>query len=166
MKTRRMILMSFTLAAVLGVAGFRMNAMSSAACAQQGPGGYGPPPPGQRGPGGPGGPRGEDPIFNQLNLTDAQKQQIKTLREKQRTDSEPYHEQLRGNGEQMRAIVEGSSFDEAAARALLAKEAQVETELKLIRIRTDNAIHNLLTAEQKAKLDELRRGPKPPRPGN
>lgn len=105
-------------------------------------------------------------MFSQLNLTDAQKQQVKTLREKQRTDSETYHEQLRGNGEQMRAIVEGSSFDEAAARALLAKEAQVETELKLIRIRTDNAIHNVLTAEQKAKLDEVRRDHKPPRPGN
>ena len=85
--------------------------------------------------------------------------QIKTLRDKSRTDSESFHEQLSGIGEQMHAIVEASTFDEAAARALLAKEAQIETELKLIRIRTDNAIHNLLTAEQKAKLDELRRNP-------
>lgn len=106
-------------------------------------------------------------MFRELNLTDAQKQQIKTLREKQRTDSESYHEQLREIGEQMRPLVEAASFDEAAVRALLAKEAQLETELKLIRIRTDNAVFNVLTAEQKAKLDELRRNHMPPpRPGN
>jgi len=163
MKIRKMILMSFALAAVLGVAGFQLNAKTADACAQQGPGGHQPPPPGQRGPGGP---KGEDPIFSQLNLTDVQKQQIKTLREKQRTDSETYHEQLRGVGEQMRPLVEASTFDEASVHALLAKEAQAATELNLIRIRTDNAIHNLLTAEQKARLDELRKDHRPPRPGN
>ena len=163
MKTRKLILMSIAVAAFLAVTGFYVNS-NAAACTQQGPGGPPPPPPGERGPGGP---RGEDPMFRQLNLTDAQKQQIKALRDKARTDSENYREQLEGIGEQMHAIVEGSTFDEAAARALLAKEAQLETELKLIRIRTDNAIHNLLTAEQKAKLDELRRNHMPPpRPGN
>lgn len=106
-------------------------------------------------------------MFRQLNLTDAQKQQIKTLREKQRTDSESYHDQLEGIREQMHPLVDAATFDEAAVRALLAKEAQLETELKLIRIRTDNAVFNVLTAEQKAKLDELRRNHMPPpRPGN
>ncbi|MGH9800482.1 MAG: Spy/CpxP family protein refolding chaperone, partial [Blastocatellia bacterium] len=109
-----------------------------------------------------GGPRGEEHIFERLNLTDVQKQKIESLREKQHEDSKQYHQQLQGNGEQMRAIVESSNFDEAAARTLLAKEAQIETELKLIRIRTDNAIHNLLTVEQKAKLDELRRNQRGP----
>ncbi len=162
MKTQKLMWMGIVLAAVLSVAGFQRNA--SAACAQ-GPGGHQPPPPGQRGPGGP--PRGEDPMFSQLNLTDAQKQQIKALHEKARTDSEAYHDQLEGSREQMHAIVEAATFDEAAARVLLAKEAQVETELKLIRIRTDNAIYNVLTAEQKAKLDQLRRNHMPPpRPGN
>ena len=160
MKTRKLMLMGLAFAIVLGVAGFQLNA--KAACAQ-GPGGHPPPPPGQ---GGPGGPRGEDPMFRELNLTDAQKQQIKTLREKARTDSEAYHDQLEASRDQMRALVEASAFDEAAVRALLAKEAQAETELKQIRIRTDNAIYNVLTAEQKAKLEELRRDHKPPRPRN
>lgn len=155
MKTRRTILMGFALAVTLGVAGFQINASSATACVQHGPGGQQPPPPpGQRGPGGP---RGEDPIFRELNLSDAQKQQVKTIREKQRTDSEAFHEQLRDIGEQMRLIVEAGNFDEAAARTLLAKESQIETELKLTRLRADNAMYNLLTAEQKARLDELRK---------
>lgn len=165
MKTRNLILTGLAIAASFVATGFQLN--SVAACAQQRPGGHEPPPPPPPGQHGPGGPRGEDPMFRELNLTDAQKQQIKTLREKQRTDSESYHEQLREIGEQMRPLVEAASFDEAAVRALLAKEAQLETELKLIRIRTDNAVFNVLTAEQKAKLDELRRNHMPPpRPGN
>lgn len=160
MKTRKMILMSLLLAVVIGIAGFQLTAG-----AQQRPGRPdGPsPPPGQRGPGGPG---GEDRPFGQLNLTEQQKQKIESLRDQQREASEPYHNQLRDLREQMSAIVEASAFNEAAARAVIAKEAQLETELKLIRVRTDNAIHNVLTAEQKAKLEDLRRNRREPRYGN
>lgn len=154
MKNKKMMWVSFVLVTVVTIAGFQLNA--GAAFAQQRPGGHDGPPAGQPGPGGPGGPGG-DRVFERLNLTDAQKQKIETLREQQRNESETHHEQLQGLREQMRAIVEASSFDEAAARTLLAKEAQAMTELNLIRLRTDNAIHNVLTAEQKAKLDELRR---------
>ncbi|MFN0110245.1 MAG: Spy/CpxP family protein refolding chaperone [Blastocatellia bacterium] len=158
MNTKKIILMSGLLAVVLGVTGFRLDA----ACAQQRPGGHNGPPPGQRGPGGPGGPRGEEHMFERLNLTDEQKQKIETLREKQHDDAEQFHQQMQGIGEQMRAIVESRNFDEAAARALLTKEAQIEVELKLLRIRTDNAILNLLTAEQRTKLDDLRRNQRRP----
>ncbi|MBP6823985.1 MAG: Spy/CpxP family protein refolding chaperone [Acidobacteria bacterium] len=154
MKTKKMMLMGAALIAVLAMTGFRMDAGASVACAQQGP------PPGQRGPGGPGGPGGQgggDRMFERLNLTEAQKQKIESLRERQHADAEQYHEQLQSLHEQMRAIVEAGTFNEAAARSLLAKEAQIEVELKLLRIRTDNAIHNTLTAEQKTKQDDLRR---------
>lgn len=160
MNTRKMILMSGLLAVILGLTGFRTDV--GTACAQQRPGGHDGPPPGQRGPGGPGGPRGEERMFERLNLTGEQKQKIETLREKQHDDAEQFHQQMQGMGEQMRAIVESCNFDEAAARALLAKEAQIEAELKLLRIRTDNAILNLLTAEQRTKLDELRRNQRRP----
>lgn len=148
MKTKKMMLMGAALIAVLAMTGFRMDAGASVACAQQGPS------PGQRGPGGQG---GGDRMFERLNLTEAQKQKIESLRERQHADAEQYHEQLQSLHEQMRAIVEAGTFNEAAARSLLAKEAQIEVELKLLRIRTDNAIHNTLTAEQKTKQDDLRR---------
>ena len=156
-----MILMSCLLAVVLGVAGFKMDA--SSAFAQQRPGGHNGPPPGQRGPSGPG---GEDRMFERLNLTAEQKQKIETLRDQQHEAAEPYHNQLRDLREQMSAIVEASTFNETAARAVIAKEVQIEAELKLIRVRTDNAVHNQLTAEQKAKLEEIRRNRREPRYGN
>lgn len=163
MKTKKMILMGAALVAVLAVTGFRMDAGAFVACAQQGPGGHQPPPPGQRGPEGP---DGGDKVFERLNLTEAQKQKIESLREKQHSDSQQYQEQMQSLHEQMRAIVEAGSFDEAAARALIAKESQAMSELNLIRVRTDNAVHNTLTAEQKAKLDELRRNQRRPGYGN
>ncbi|MDX2029678.1 MAG: Spy/CpxP family protein refolding chaperone [Blastocatellia bacterium] len=109
-----------------------------------------------QGPGGPGGPRGGDHRFRELNLTDAQKAQVKAIHEKQREEAEALHEQMRGIHEQMRPLVEAAAFDEAAVRALLAKEAAIATELKLIEARGQNAVFNVLTAEQKATLAERR----------
>ncbi len=65
----------------------------------------------------------------------------------------------------MRAAVEAKTFDEAAVRALIAKETQIMTELQVIRTRTENATYNLLTAEQKTKLTELHSHHGPPRGG-
>lgn len=158
MKKRNMILAAVAVAAVaigigFGASSIRAGAAGRCGFAMQQGGGHGP-----RGPHGPG---GEDRLFDRLNLSDAQKQQIKALRDKQRTDAEQYHEQLRSTHEQMRALVEAAAFDETAVRALAAQEAQIATELHVVEARTGNAIFNTLTAEQKTKLAELHktRGP-------
>lgn len=166
MKTRRMkLVLGIGLALVVGLAGFQWQAGAHAKsfCAAQGPGG-GPPQGPPRGPGGPQGPGGEERLFRELNLTDAQKEQIKTLREKQHTDAETYHEQLRQTREQMRAAIESATFDEAAVRALAVKEGQAVTELSVIGARTEAAIYQVLTAEQRAKLATMREQRRPPRP--
>lgn len=150
--------------------------------AQQGPGGgYGPdgqgrpdgPPPGERrhgGPGGPGGHRGPGGrMFERLNLTDDQKTQIKALHEKAMTDSKPYFDQLHSIHQQIHQLVEGGQFNEDAIRALAARQAAAETELTVIRIRTEMAVSNVLTPEQKAKMGEMhkrRMGPPPPPQGD
>lgn len=124
---------------------------SFGAAQAQGPAGAG-----QRPPAGPGGGQGGPEQFARLlGLTDAQKAQIKTIHEQAETASKPYHEQLEPLHEQMRTLTHAATFDEAAARALLTKMSQLETELHLIHARTENAIYNLLTPEQKARLDEL-----------
>jgi protein CpxP len=105
---------------------------------------------------GPGGPRGGDHLFRGLNLTDAQKAQVKAIHEKLREEAEALHEQMRGIHEQMRPLVEAAALDETAVRALLVREAAIATELKLIEARGQNAVFNVLTAEQKAKLAERR----------
>jgi periplasmic protein CpxP/Spy len=113
--------------------------------------------PGQGGPGGPGGGNMEDRFARLLSLTDAQKTQIKNLREQAQTASKLYFEQIKPITEQMQKLIEAPVFDEAAARALASKMSQVQTEIHIIQAKTENAIYQLLTAEQKAKLAELRK---------
>lgn len=113
--------------------------------------------PGGPGQGGPGGGNMEDRFARLLNLTDAQKTQIKNLREQAQAASKPYFEQIKPITEQMQKLIEAPVFDEAAARALASKMSQVQTEIHLIQAKTENAIYQLLTAEQKAKLAELRK---------
>lgn len=124
----------------------------------QPPMGFPPPPP----------PSGLHPrLLEQLNLTDAQKEQIGKLHEKSRTDSETYFQKARTADEQLKEIVEGGTFDEARAREIVTAKSQAMAELELIRLRTDAAIYNLLTAEQIARLGLLKqqRPEFPPRGG-
>lgn len=107
--------------------------------------------------GGPGGGNVEDRFARLLSLTDAQKTQIKNLREQAQTASKPYFEQIKPITEQMHKLIEAPAFDEAAARALAQKMSQLQTEIHLIQAKTEAAIYQLLTPEQKAKLVELRK---------
>lgn len=110
----------------------------------------------QRPDNGPGGGRGLERFARLLGLTDAQMTQIKTIRANAHTASEPIAEQIAPLHEQMEALIHASTFNEAAVRALDAKIATLTAELHVIQARTDNASYNLLTAEQKARLAELR----------
>ncbi len=119
------------------------------------------PPPGPMPHGGPGGPGGLEGMVFELNLTSAQIQQVKALRESERTASETYREQVRTADEGIRAAIESGSFDEEAVRTLATAQAKAMAELRVIQARTESQIYNLLTAEQKATLKSLR-PPKPP----
>lgn len=106
-------------------------------------------------------------VLEQLNLTDAQKQQIQTLEANAREASQGYFDKVRAADEQLRALVESGSFNEEQARQILSAKAQATTELELVRLRTDAAIFNLLTTEQKAQLAQLKANhpPMPPPDG-
>ena len=112
---------------------------------------------GQGGPGGPGGANREERFARILGLTDAQKTKIKNLREQAQTASQPYFEQIKPITEEMQKLTEAPAFNEAAARALANKMMQVQIEIHLIQAKTESAIYQLLTPEQKAKLAELRK---------
>lgn len=114
-------------------------------------------PPRPDGPPGGGRPGGIERFTRVLGLTDAQLTQIKTIRENARTAGEPIANQIEPLHEQMEALIQASTFDEAAVRALDAKIAALSANLHVIQARAENATYNLLTAEQKAKLAELRK---------
>jgi Spy/CpxP family protein refolding chaperone len=132
------------------------------------------PRPGQGGPGAgpgafPGGPRpgGALPFLGELNLTDAQKDQIKSIGERSREESKPIAEELRKIQPKKQALIYTGTFDEAAALVLVDQELALQKALTLNQMATQHAVYNVLTAEQKAKLAELiakRKEMGPPRP--
>jgi Spy/CpxP family protein refolding chaperone len=129
---------------------------------QEPPPGFGPR--GGGGPRGPGGLRGRgglDRMVFELDLTEAQIEQVKVLREAARTASEPYEQQIGKAEEAIRAAIESGSFDEDAVRTLAAGESKAGTELRVLHARTEAAILKVLTAEQREALKNMR----PPRPG-
>ncbi|HEY0427074.1 MAG TPA: Spy/CpxP family protein refolding chaperone [Pyrinomonadaceae bacterium] len=102
-------------------------------------------------------PTGPNPrMLEELNLTDQQKEQVRALADKARTDSEQYFEELKTTDAQLRNLVESGNFSEEKARQILSTKAQVSTEMEIIRLRTDAAIFNLLTDEQKTQFAELK----------
>ena len=120
------------------------------------------------GPRGPGGPGGLGPLVG-LNLTDAQKEQIKQIHES-------FAEQTKALRDQMRTLHKGqsdpmSNFDEAAVRAAAEARAKVQVEMEVAHARMMSQIANVLTAEQRAQMAERhkhgRNGPpRPPAPPN
>lgn len=116
-------------------------------------------PRGQRGPGGPGGPGGFP--FRALDLTDAQKEQIKAIHEDERTKTEAARKQTHEAHQALREATAKGQFDETKVRAIAATQAQAEIELTVSRTRAEAAVYKILTAEQQAKLDQFRAEHKP-----
>ncbi len=122
------------------------------------------------GPGGfPGGPRpgGPLPFLGELDLTDAQKDQIKSIVERSREESKPIVEELRKLQPRKQALVFTGTFDQAAALALVDQEVALQKALTLNQMATQHAVYNVLTAQQKTELAELiakRRAEGPARP--
>lgn len=127
-------------------------------------------PPGPRGPfghgpHGPRGPGGFGPLAG-LNLTEAQKEQIKQIHE-------GFAEQTKALRDQMRTLHESQkdpmSFDEAAVRSAAEARAKVQVEMEVAHAKMMSQVANVLTAEQRAQMAERHKHrrtgpPQPPTP--
>jgi len=99
-----------------------------------------------------------------LDLTTEQQEQVKSLMQAEREAAQPYQETLRDINARVRKAVQAGEFDEAAVRALAEKEAAATVELRVLGAKTQAAIYNLLTAEQKKALADSDNDQAPPRP--
>ena len=113
----------------------------------QGPGGG-------RGPGGPGGPDAGLPLRG-LNLTEAQQEQVKTVRQQYRDQNRAAAEKLRAAFDAQRKAVETVPVDESAIRATTQSLADAQTEMALQQARVYSEIYALLTPEQQAQAKKL-----------
>jgi protein CpxP len=93
-------------------------------------------------------------MTKELNLTEAQQTQIKTIMADSRTRTKPLMQQLRQNEQAANANVTGS-FDEAQARAFAGKQSQIMSNLIVEKQRTKSQIYSVLTPDQRQKALQL-----------
>jgi protein CpxP len=109
-----------------------------------------------RGHGGRGGDRMAGAFFRNLDLTDAQKEQMKSIRESHSQTVRPLMEQIRAKRQEIRQASEGGSFNEALVAQKLSEIAPLEAKMMGERSRLHQQMLSVLTAEQKAKLEQAR----------
>ena len=99
-----------------------------------------------------GGMRGN--AFRQLNLTEDQKAKMKQLRETFAQTNKPLMDQLRAKRQELRQANEGGTFNEALATQKLTEMASLEAKLMGERFKLHQETLSVLTAEQKAQLEQ------------
>jgi Spy/CpxP family protein refolding chaperone len=93
-------------------------------------------------------------MSKQLNLTEAQQTQIKTILADERSKTMPLRQQLRQNEQAQNAAINGA-FDEAQARAFASKQAQIMSDLMVEKQRAKSQIYSVLTPDQRQKALQL-----------
>jgi len=110
-------------------------------------------------PGGPGGPgeRGFAAGFalGQLDLSDAQKQQVRDITQRDREQMRSTMQRLDQAMQAQRAAIDQVPVNEQAVRAAAAQVATVQADLAVAQARVHADIWNILTPEQQTKAKEL-----------
>ncbi len=94
-------------------------------------------------------------ISRELNLTDAQKEQVKAAFEAQRAIEDERHAKLDEIRKQIDAATANGQFDEATVRPLANQQAQLMADSMVDHLRMHSKLYSLLNAEQKVKADEM-----------
>lgn len=94
--------------------------------------------------------------FRNLDLTDAQKAQMKQIRESHSQNLRPLMEQVRAKRQELRQAQQGGTFNEALVSQKLSEIAPLEAKLMGERHRVHQEMLSVLTADQKAKLEQSR----------
>ena len=158
---------TFKISLATGLVAVALAAGSALVMAQDGPmrrgggPGMGGPPPGgpmggqMRGPGGPGGPMGIGPGFRELDLSDDQKAQVKSIHESHQAEFQAAGEKVGTAREGMRKLLEADTLDEAAVRAKSVEVAAAEADAAILGAKVRAQTLQVLTSEQLAKLKEF-----------
>jgi periplasmic protein CpxP/Spy len=104
---------------------------------------------GMRGPFDPG-------VLRRLDLTDAQREQIRAVYEQHRDELRTLGERLRTAHRAQSEAVNSIPVNEEQIRARSAEVAAAQTEMALLRARIHAAVYQVLTPEQQSKAQQLR----------
>jgi protein CpxP len=95
-------------------------------------------------------------FFRQLNLTEDQKAKMKQIRESFAQTNKPLRDQLMAKRQELRQVSEGGTFNEALATQKLTEIAPLEAKLMGERAKLHQEMLSVLTAEQKAQLEQAK----------
>jgi Spy/CpxP family protein refolding chaperone len=95
-------------------------------------------------------------FFRQLNLTEDQQAKLKQIRESFAQSNKPLREQVRAKRQELRQASEGGTFNEALATQKLTEMAGLEVKLMGERFKLHQEMLSVLTAEQKAQLEQAK----------
>ncbi len=106
-------------------------------------------------------------MSRELNLTDAQKQQVKAVIDSVEPTAEGLHAKLEDIHKQIAAATANGQFDEAQVRNLANQQGQLEADLMVEHLRAMSKVYSILTPEQRTKAEEMhkREGPHERHPG-
>jgi Spy/CpxP family protein refolding chaperone len=93
--------------------------------------------------------------MHQLDLTDAQKTQLKAIMTKEKPALQPLMQQMAQGHAQVRDLVINGGYDEAKVREMATQQTQTMTELTVQYARIGSEMVQVLTPEQKTKLTTL-----------
>jgi Spy/CpxP family protein refolding chaperone len=89
-----------------------------------------------------------------LNVTDAQKTEMKAVLQKEHATMKPLMQQVHQMDQQLKQYEEGA-YDEAKVQALVTQQAQTLVQVKVQETRIHNELFQMLTPEQQTKLKEF-----------
>ena len=94
-------------------------------------------------------------MLDQLNLTDAQRDQVKNIVDSHRTDLQALGERLGTARRSLESAVSADVTDEAAIRARAGDVAAVDADMAVMRARIRSQVLQILTSEQQTTLKNL-----------
>lgn len=95
-------------------------------------------------------------MAEKLNLTDAQKEQVKQITEASRAKIKPLMESMRANHQKMETLTANGQFDEAQIQAVAQEQGAISAQLIVEKERVKAQIFQILTAEQKAQAIQMK----------
>ena len=100
--------------------------------------------------------RGFERMAEKLNLTDAQKEQVKQISEASRAKVKPLKESIRANRRQLKSLTENESFDEAQVQTIANQQGAIAAQIIVEKERAKWEIFQILTVEQRAQAKLLK----------
>ncbi len=102
-------------------------------------------------------------MSRELNLTEAQKQQVKAIFESTESTATGIHTKLEDIHTQLEAATANGQFDETQVRTLANQQAQLQADMMVEHLRAKSKVFAVLTPEQRTKAEEMHRGMGGPR---